>query len=525
MSRAVDRRTGARRELQQRWYEEGFYGNQTLAEVLASGAQRHPTTLLTFESTQGRASVTLPEVLARAERFAAGLHRIGLRPGDVVAVQLPNRVETAVAYAAVARLGATVLPIVHTYGPVETGFVLRESGASALLVPDAWGSIDYTHHLREMGETPQLRHVIVVGNHMPTGAFSFAALAADEGSAPAAADVTAADRCLLLYTSGTTADPKGVQHSHNSLVTELRLSPTPPIVAGTVNLQPFPAGHIAGLTAVLSPFVHGYDTIMMDRWDAVRAAELIDEFGVTAMAGTPFHLATLLDACEARPGVCTTMRDVLTGGAGVPPALVERAERAGWKVARCYGSSEQPTVTASTSDDRLEHRAYTDGRPLPGAHVRIAHDGEVLVIGPDQFFGYTNPSLDEAAFTDDGWFCTGDVGRLDDDRLVITDRKKDIIIRGGQNISASEVEGVLARHEAVAEAVALAMPDDRYGERVCAVVVLRPGCQLNLDAVRAHFFAAGIARHKTPERLVIVDDLPRTPAGKVRKHELREQLH
>jgi acyl-CoA synthetase (AMP-forming)/AMP-acid ligase II len=340
---------------------------------------------------------------------------------------------------------------------------------------------------------------------------------------------------MVIYTSGTTADPKGVQHSHNSVIAEMRWSPTPPPLGnvGTVTLQPFPPGHTAGVIALLGPAVHGFDTVLMDAWDPDVAADLVFTHQVTALAGTPYFLTTLLDASE-RQGFMPTrsVRDVVTGGAGVPAQLVERGDAAGWRMCRVYGATEQPSATGSRSDDPLQVRATTDGYPLTGSALAIVDDhgrevprggdGEIVLCGPDQFLAYTDPDANATAFTDNGFFRTGDVGHLDAaGALVVTDRIKDVIIRGGENISSRNVEDVLLRHPSVAEVAVTGYPDERYGERVCAFVVLRNGAPLQLDDVRRHFRDSGVATQKTPERLVIVDSLPRTAAGKVRKHELR----
>jgi acyl-CoA synthetase (AMP-forming)/AMP-acid ligase II len=225
----------------------------------------------------------------------------------------------------------------------------------------------------------------------------------------------------------------------------------------------------------------------------------------------------------------------VTGGSKVLPALVAAADAAGLRVIRSYGSTEHPTVTASTPHDGLETRAGTDGRPVSGCEVRIVDDtgidlrqgamGEILTVGPDQFTGYRDPALDALCFDEQGWFRTGDVGYVDDaGLLVVTGRKKDIIIRGGENISAREVEEILERHPLVAAAAVVGAPDVRYGERVVAFVVVHDGAALDLAEIQRHFRARGVDRHKTPERLELVAALPRTESGKVSKHELRERL-
>ncbi|HEY2055560.1 MAG TPA: AMP-binding protein [Solirubrobacterales bacterium] len=525
-----------RAAMEEEWRRLGLHRGETLGAAVRNGAERFPGTELVFHSEVRPATVTLAELLARADRVAAAWHGLGLREGDVIAIQMPNWAETALAYAAAALLGAVFVPIVQIYGPAEVGFILRQSRARALLVPTRFRRLDYSAGLTGLGDLPDLDFLFTVGEGTPAGAIDWGELEA--GSATPCPPPTRGpeDIATVIYTSGTTAEPKGVQHSSDSLVAELHGSPTPPPgIPGTVSLQPFPAGHTAGLCAMLGPFAHGYKTVMVDSWDAEVGVRLVEEHGVTAMAGTPFFIDTILDAAEATGGDLSTLRHGITGGAGVPPSLIERADRIGWAVARCYGATEGPSLTASESADRLERRARTDGRPLAGNRLRIVDEdgaelaagesGEIVAIGPECFVSYSDPAFNEDAFTADGWLRTGDIGRVDaDGYLTITDRRKDIIIRGGENISSKEVEDVLIEHPAVRDGAVTGAPDRRYGEIVCAFVIVEPGRSIDLDSVREHFFAAGIARQKTPERLVEVPELPRTAAGKVKKHELRAAL-
>lgn len=514
-------------------------GPATLAAALRAGARLHGDAPMVFHRTDGTVETTLGALHEKARRVAAGLAAAGVGPGDVVAVQLTSREANAVAVAATLLRGAVLLPIVPVYGPREVGFVLRQSGACALVTTAARaGKV-----LGRDAEPPELRAVFVVPDHngdtapVP-GATAWTELEAcapaPECGAPGAAPD---DVCLLVYTSGTTADPKGVQHTHRSLLAELatlqgvRGGGDP----GFRYLDAFPPGHVAGVAVLLRALAHGRPTVFMERWDAGAALELITRYAVTASAGVPFHLAALLDAAESAGRDLGELRDYLVGAASVPPVLVERAAGAGIAAYRSYGSSEHPTVTSGSPADPAGKRAGTDGRPLPGTEVRVVdgagddlppgRDGEILTRGPELFAGYRDPALNAAAFTPDGWLRTGDVGHLDaDGHLTITDRLKDIIVRGGENISSKEVEDLLATHPAVAEAAAVARPDERYGERVCVFVVLRPGGSLELADVREHFAAAGAARQKIPEYVVAVAELPRTAAGKVRKHELRARL-
>jgi acyl-CoA synthetase (AMP-forming)/AMP-acid ligase II len=524
----------ARARFEDDWRRQGLHRSQTLAAFLAAGVRDHPGARLIFHSAAGVTELTLADVHRRGRAVATALHRRGLRAGDPIAVQLPNRPETAVAYHAAAALGLVLIPIVPIYGTAEVSFILRQSGARAFVMPSRYRRLDAARDLPAYADLPELLHAIVVGDDVPEGALPWSELEGGDDELPLAPEDSRAVS-VLIYTSGTTAEPKGVLHTHDSLIAELANNPTPPLLPGTVTLQPFPAGHTAGLSALLAPAFHGFPTILLDSFDADACADVIEAYGVTSMAGTPFMIAALLDVAERRGTDLHGLAHGITGGGGVPPALIERADAAGWRISRCYGATEGPSLTWSDAGAALEKRAYTDGTSQGGNLIEIVDEdgerlppgteGEVVTIGPEQFAGYTDPELTLTAFAPDGWFRTGDIGVIDGDGyLTITDRKKDIIIRGGENISSQEVEAVLVRHPAVADAAVVAVPDERYGERVCAFVVLRPGAQLALEDVQRHFGEAGVARQKTPERLELVDELPRTAAGKVKKPDLRARL-
>jgi cyclohexanecarboxylate-CoA ligase len=274
----------------------------------------------------------------------------------------------------------------------------------------------------------------------------------------------------------------------------------------------------------------------MDRWSARAAAALIEEHRITASAGTPFFLSTLLDEAESSGRDISSLERFLCGAAAVPPGLVARSEAAGIVTWRTYGSTEHPAISSGGPADPADKRRLTDGRVSPGNEVRLlgqngedvppGQDGEIVSRGPKQFLGYQDRAADVGAFVDATWFRTGDLGHFDEQGyLVVTDRVKDIIIRGGENISAREVEEVLARHPAVGEVAVCAAPDDVWGEVVCAVVVPRGGAAVpTVRELQRTALSAGLATHKLPSRVVVVDALPRTPAGKVRKRDLRPLL-
>ncbi len=524
-----------RPDLREKWYSEGWYSARTCSAAFRDGWSRYGEVPLVFVAAGAHTTVTVGEIGALARTVAAGLRRLGVRRGDAVAVQLTNRLECAVAYQATLLCGAVLVPIVHIYGAAEVGFILAQSGASTLIMPHTFRSTRYVDRVCGYRDIPTLRNIVVLDAEPGDGFTRWEELVQGPGEwADPAAD--ADDVCVMLYTSGTTSAPKGVRHSHNSILAEQRTRPG--LLAGdpdSVELVSFPPGHVGGLSAVLGAMISGTRTVFVDTWDPCVAADLIQRFGVTTTVGTPFHLHGLLELSNAATKL-RTLREFLTGAAPVTDEIGRRAAAAGINAYRCYGLTEHPTVSGTHRCDPSSVRLGTDGLPMPGSAVRVLGEdgtdqphgvpGEVVTQGPDQFIGYHDPALDAAAFTSDGWFRTGDLGYLDDSgHLVITDRIKDVIIRAGETISSAQVEDVLLAHPAVAEGVAVAAPDPLYGEVVAAVVVLRTGVELDLPELQRHFARSGLARQKTPERLVVTDTLPRTALGKVLKTDLRRALH
>ena len=506
----------------------------TLAAHIQAGAAAHDGCPLVFVSADGEHATTLGGLVSDAEKVAGALQARGIGRGDVVAVQLPGSYAGAVVQVAVGLCGAVLLPVVMIYGPREMDFVLRSSGAGAVILAREYrGRPQADAVLSGLSPLPGLKFAVVVGDDAPGhGAVGYAELLRQPGGAYRQPRPDPGDRAVLMYTSGTTADPKGVQHSHRTLLAEATSRVYTLNGPGARHLGLFPPGHMAGLLSLLRILLLGTPTVIMQAWDAALAATLIDRHAVTSCGGAPVQLSGLLDQQAAGTATLATLRECLTGAAPVPPSLIERADAAGITAFRSYGSSEHPTVSAGTITDSLARRAGTDGRLLAGNQVRLVdadcrdvptgRDGEILTRGPELFMGYTDPALNGAAFLPGGWFRTGDVGRTDaDGYLTVTDRLKDIIIRGGENISAKEVEDLLVTHPAVADVAVIPAPDQALGERVCAVVVARPGFTFDVAQAREHFAAAGVARQKMPEVVVLVDDLPRTPSGKVRKDVLR----
>jgi acyl-CoA synthetase (AMP-forming)/AMP-acid ligase II len=342
------------------------------------------------------------------------------------------------------------------------------------------------------------------------------------------------DVVVLAYTSGTTSDPKGVIHDHRSLLSDLQQMDC--WVPERSNLMGSPVTHATGmLGAVLGPFQRGSEIHVIDRWDPGHALEIMLANEIGGGTGASVFLATLLDHPDFTPQHASFMGKVGLGGAPVPVALGRRAEALGIKIIRAYGSTEHPSITGSMFDHPADQRHTTDGPPLPGVEVRLLDPlgsdvptgtpGEIVSRGPELCVGYTNPVLDRA-FDDDGWYHTGDIGVLDEHGcLTITDRVKDIIIRGGENLSAAEIEEIVGTMPGVAEVAVVAAPDERLGEHACAVIRMQQGADpVGLDDLRIHLESAGFARQKWPEEVRVVDDLPRTPSGKVRKVDLRSMV-
>ena len=484
----------------------------------------------------GDRRLSFADLDALSRGAARGLQTLGIGPGDVVAYQLPNWWEAVVVFLAAARLGATVNPLLPMFRAAELRFTLGQSGAVALVIPAVYRACDYRALAQDLrGDCPALREVMVVRGEPLPGLRRFEDLLAISSDAPAAR-VDPDSLLLLMYTSGTTAAPKGVLHTHNTLIAEVRsLERVHRLTPADRTLMPSPLTHISGVIhGILTPALLGTSAVLMDRWEAPRALDLIDAEAVTYMVGAPTFLQDLVAQAEASGQRAATLRLFSCGGAGVSPALIAqaRARFPGCVAKRVYGSTEFPTLTTTDAADAMSHGIDTEGRAIWPAEVRIADDagravatgaeGEVQGCGPECCVGYADASLNAEAFTSDGWFRTGDLGVLDAaGYLRITGRLKDIVIRKGEKISVKEVEDAIAAHPAVAEAVVVARPDRQTGERACAVVRLRPGTHLDLPDLCVFLAARGLAKPKWPEQLEVVTDFPRTESGKIIRAQLR----
>ncbi|HUG22173.1 AMP-binding protein [Piscinibacter sp.] len=519
-----------------RYRDAGVWLDKTVAEFAAEAAEREPDRVThVFE---GRAC-RIGDLMQEAQALAAGLQSRGLVRGDVVAFQLPNWREALVIDLAAALLGLVVAPIVPIYRDAEVAHMLADSAARAVFFPSNYRGFDHAAMMQRLAPAlPALRLWCSVRG-AAQGFDSYEALVGEQAPWHGAPRVDANAVKLLLYTSGTTGRPKAVLHSHNTGPVTLRKAfehwgQRP----GDSVLMASPVTHITGFSYGMElPFICGTRTVFMERWDAAEAVALIEREQVSAsMGATPF-LHELLTEAASQGRRLPSLRLFACGGAEVPQSLIRRCADVleNCRAFRVYGSSEAPLVTLGfVREGTLDLAATTDGEVVhydvrivddSGQALPVGDEGEICVRGPAMALGYADAEHAAQSFDADGFFATGDLGRLTPERaIVVTGRKKDLINRGGEKISAKEIEDILHRHPAVDEAAVVAMPHDRLGETVCAYVVTRSGQGLDFAQLQACMASAGVARQKHPERLVLVDHMPRTASGKVQKERLRQDI-
>jgi acyl-CoA synthetase (AMP-forming)/AMP-acid ligase II len=515
--------------LAQSYRDQGWWNGDSLGRMAADGLDRARGAAFRVRSEVHPWDGTIADVDRAARSLAAELRARGIGAGDVVAFQIPNWVEAGITFWAAAYVGAVVVPIVHFYRAKEVDYILRVTSPDVVITADRFGRADYLETYAELlpkYDAPQWFVVQTDETALPSGATPLASLL-DGTPLVRPAEVDPDAPAVVAFTSGTTRDPKGVIHSHRTLGCETRqldlMFPTigPPLVTGA------PVGHFIGmLNAFLVSLLRDTSINLVDVWNPATVLQWMTEAGLGMGGGATYFLTSLLDHPNFTAEHLALMPFAGLGGSTVPVAVTDRATKLGIKTYRSYGSTEHPSITGSFLDDPELKRCTTDGHRLPGVEIRLANDGEIYSRGPDCCVGYTDPALTTAAFDADGWYRTGDVGVLDDDGyLTITDRVSDIIIRGGENISAQEVEELLLGLAGVAEVSVVGTPDDRFGERAAAVIRMRPGESVpTLDRVRLHLEQAGLARQKWPESLHEVTDFPRTPSGKIQKFRLRDQM-
>jgi len=480
--------------------------------------------------------ISCAQLSRSADKIALGLCDLGVRQGDIVSFQLPNWWEFLAIVLGCIRIGAVTHPIMPVLRHRELAFMARLTGTRVLIVPQRFRGFDFEAMANEVAaEVPTLRHVFAVG----TGESSFARhfLEPERDAGSLAGDRPDPNELMqLIFTSGTTGEPKGVMHTANTMFANVvpfavRLG----LTAADVGFSPTPVAHQLGyLFGVLTPLMLGCTIVLQDIWNPATAARLIEAERATYCMGATTFLNDHAHFEGIREHDMSSLRNFISGGAPIPAALVRTATaRLRCKVISIWGMTEVSAVTTVMPNDPPERACESDGIAMPFSEVRVADEvgnelprgqpGRLLTRGSTQFVGYfKRPQL--YTLTADGWLDTGDLARMDTDGYIrITGRAKDIIIRGGENIPVVEIEGLLHGHPAVQTAAIVGMPDPRLGERACAFVLPRPGRTLTFEEMRRFLEAQQVAPAYWPERLVLLDAMPMTPAGKVQKFVLRER--
>jgi len=521
-------------EMVRRFGGGDFWQNRTIAHHLDDLVAKRPEQLLVIEAG---GTHTAAQAHADARRLAGNLVRRGLKRGQVVSFQLPNWYEAVQIELACAYGGFVCNPIVTIYRDAEVDFIIKDSGSAYFFVPERFRNFSYREMVQRLQPGWGKTEVVTVRGNA-SDASSFDQLIREEpaqiGALPDPNHVK-----LIMYTSGTTSRAKGVLHTHNTIAMEIaNFSRWLKLDGNDVVLMPSPLGHITGyLYGIQLPVTLGIPVVLMETWDVASAVGVIEQHGVTFTIGATPFLQELSNFCLKSGKRLPSLRYFPTGGAPVPPEVVLAADRAFERCIafRLYGSTEAPTVTLGITDPKLQDlRANTEGYvvgheiKLVDANdkpVKLGEEGEILTRGPEMFAGYALAEQNDGIFDSEGYFRTGDLAvESPKNCLTITGRKKDIIIRGGENLSPKEIEDVLYTHPAVREAAVVAMPHARLGETCCAFVTLKPSARFDLEAMLGILSNSGLAKQKFPERLEIVENLPYTAAGKIRKNVLREEI-
>ena len=480
-----------------------------------------------------------------ADRVAVGLSRLGVQKNDVVACQMPNWWQFTITYLACSRIGAVINPLMHIFRERELNFMLKHGEAKVIIVPKTFRGFDFEQMITAIQPNlPDLKHIVVVDGQ---GANSFdKLLSGPEWEKEAdAATILHANRpgpdeiTQLIYTSGTTGEPKGVMHSANTVMANIipyaqRLQ----LDAEDVVLMASPMSHQTGfMYGLMMPIMLKSSAVLQDIWEPKKAVEIINsEKASFTMASTPFLTDLTRTVAESKTPVAT-LKTFLCAGAPIPGPLVEQARSSlGTKIVSAWGMSENGAVTLIKVDDPDKRAFTTDGCPLPGVELKVTQVsgsdpalptgtiGKLFLRACSNFGGYLKRS--HLNGTDSkGWFDTGDLAKIDEQGYVrITGRSKDVIIRGGENIPVVEIESLLYKHPAVALVAIVAYPDERLGERACAVVVTKPDQTFDMETMVSYLKDQKVANQYIPERLDVRTSMPSTPSGKIQKFKLREEL-
>lgn len=522
----------------------GHWRDRILTDYLDDCIARAPDkeAIVSFSSATGEVTrLTYRELGKRVNRMALGLKALGVEANDVVSFQLPNWWQFIALPLACMRIGAVANPLMPIFRQRELTFMLGFAESKVLVIPRRFRHFDYPAMVDDIrSELPKLEQVLVIDGE---GESSFERQLIDRcwedeldaNTLFANRKPSGDDVAQLIYTSGTTGEPKGVMHTANTLISNvIPYAERMHLDGSDVILMASPMAHQTGfMYGLMMPIILGAKAVYQDIWEPGQAANLIEEEKVSfTMASTPF-LQDLAEKVDREQRDVASLKTFLCAGAPIPRALVDRAiEVLGADIVSAWGMTENGAVTTTRLNDPAEKTTGTDGCPLPGIEVRTVdaegrpvstgEEGRLQVRGCSLFAGYLKrPQLN--ATDADGWFETGDVARIDAEGYIrITGRSKDIIIRGAENIPVVEIEELLYRHPAVSAVALVGYPDQRLGERACAFVTLAPAHSFTMEEMVAYLEAQRIAKQYLPERLEVMDNLPRTPSGKIQKFKLRE---
>ena len=519
--------------------QQGLWGDASLADYWQQTARAMPDKIAVVDNHG--ASYTYSALDHAASCLANWMLAKGIESGDRIAFQLPGWCEFTVIYLACQKIGAVSVPLLPSWREAELVWVLNKCQAKMFFAPTLFKQtrpVDLILPLQN--QLPQLQQIVGVDKLAPaTSSLSLSQIIADNTSLTTAITTHGDELAAVLFTSGTEGLPKGVMLTHNNiLASERAYCARLNLTWQDVFMMPAPLGHATGfLHGVTAPFLIGARSVLLDIFTPDACLALLEQQRCTCMLGATPFVYDLLNVLEKQPADLSALRFFLCGGTTIPKKVARECQQRGIKLLSVYGSTESSPHAVVNLDDPLSRFMHTDGYAAAGVEIKVVDDarktlppgceGEEASRGPNVFMGYFDePELTARALDEEGWYYSGDLCRMDEAGYIkITGRKKDIIVRGGENISSREVEDILLQHPKIHDACVVAMPDERLGERSCAYVVLKaPHHSLSLEEVVAFFSRKRVAKYKYPEHIVVIEKLPRTASGKIQKFLLRKDI-
>ncbi|HHJ2686059.1 TPA: medium-chain fatty-acid--CoA ligase [Escherichia coli] len=519
--------------------QQGLWGDASLADYWQQTARAMPDKIAVVDNHG--ASYTYSALDHAASCLANWMLAKGIESGDRIAFQLPGWCEFTVIYLACLKIGAVSVPLLPSWREAELVWVLNKCQAKMFFAPTLFKQtrpVDLILPLQN--QLPQLQQIVGVDKLAPaTSSLSLSQIIADNTPLTMAITTHGDELAAVLFTSGTEGLPKGVMLTHNNiLASERAYCARLNLTWQDVFMMPAPLGHATGfLHGVTAPFLIGARSVLLDIFTPDACLALLEQQRCTCMLGATPFVYDLLNLLEKQPADLSALRFFLCGGTTIPKKVARECQQRGIKLLSVYGSTESSPHAVVNLDDPLSRFMHTDGYAAAGVEIKVVDgarktlppgcEGEEASRGPNVFMGYFDePELTARALDEEGWYYSGDLCRMDEDGYIkITGRKKDIIVRGGENISSREVEDILLQHPKIHDACVVAMPDERLGERSCAYVVLKaPHHSLSLEEVVAFFSRKRVAKYKYPEHIVVIEKLPRTASGKIQKFLLRKDI-